>query len=354
MDNHHIPTPNGADPIQGLPAIPEAAGPDKGLSRGYCQRSILLLSALAVACVILVLSPVSLSGALPVILAFPFAQIGRGLRALSLPSSPGGAGNITALVLYAAFCLLPVLALAFIRNKRTEDAFLPVISIALFVAMYHMINPGLARMTTLTPPAAMEQALMGGIVYSLIMVYGVMRVMRRFGSPTRQGLRHCIGIMLHLLNVLFVIAAFGVTLAQMLGAFETFGAANTVPGQQLGTTYVFLALQHIARALPYVFNIWVVFAVQRLLSAINAGPYSQEALTAAKNVSRVCVISLTASVLAVAGLNLFQLLFINRLYIVNSNFEFPVTSLLFVLGAMLLTRYIAESKQLKDENDRFV
>jgi len=218
--------------------------------------------------------------------------------------------------------------------------------------MYYMINPGIARMAALAVP--LEQAVLGGVVYSLLIAYGTIRVLRLFGAATAGGLGRYIGIMLHVLNVIFVFVAFGLVFDQMLAAFADLRAGNTAPGQQLGATYVFLALQHITRAMPYVLNVWVVFAVQRLLVALKANPYSQETLAAAKGVSRVCAVALTASVLAAAGFHLLQLVFMGTLYVANSNINLPVTSMVFVLGALLLTRYIAENKQLKDENDQFV
>ena len=350
MDNQNTPIPQEEYPINGLSSVPEA-GPNNGLPGRYCWKSIFLLSALAVACIVLVLSPVALSGVLLFLMAFPFAQIGHGLRALSLP---GGAGNVIAIVLYVAVCLLPMFPLVLMRKKNAEDALLMLISIVMLVVMYYMINPGIARMAAVAVP--LEQAVLGGVVYSLLIAYGTIRVLRLFGAATATagGLGRYIGIMLHVLNIIFVFVAFGLVFDQMLSAFAALRAGNTAPGQQLGATYVFLALKHITRALPYVLNVWVVFAVQRLLAALRADPYSQETLSAANDVSRVCAVALTATVLAAAGFHLLQLVFMSTLYVANSNINFPVTSMLFVLGALLLTRYIAESKQLKDENDQFV
>jgi len=349
MDNQNIPTSAGDDPGIGHSAIPEEAGLDSGLPAWYCGKSILFLSALAAACIIFVLNSASISDALPFIMAFPFAQIGGGLRALSLP---GGVSNIIAIVLYAVFCLLPMLAFLIIRKKSIVDVLLPLISIVMFVVMYYMINPGLARLAAHT--GSFEQALLGGIVYSLLVAYSVIRVLRLFDSIGTSGLVRYIGITLHLLNILFVVAAFGMVFAQMLDAFAALRAGNTAPGQQLGVTYAFLAMHHIIRALPYMLNIWVVLAAQHMLGALNLDPYSAKALAAAKDVSRICAVTLTVSVLALTGFNLLQLMFASRLHVINSNINFPITSMLFVLGALLVTRYIAESKQLKDENDQFV
>jgi hypothetical protein len=58
----------------------------------------------AALCITLSLAKNSFGGAFSALLAFPFEQIGLGLRLLSLT---GKLGNSIALTLYAAFCLLP-------------------------------------------------------------------------------------------------------------------------------------------------------------------------------------------------------------------------------------------------------
>ena len=333
---------------------PADAPPTATALSGKEMSAMSLLALLALTCIILILSPVTSADILPFVMGFPFAQIARGLRALSLP---GGVGNIIAIILYVAVCLLPAAAFVFIRNRtnvkrntRPEDALLLLISVVLFFVMYFMINPGLAM---IAGPAPFERAVLGGIVHSLILAYFVIKLLRLFGGASAPGLGRCMGVMLHVMNALFVIMVFGVIFSRMLYAFEALRAGNT-GHSQLGATYVFIALQHIVHALPYILNIWVVFAALRLLEALADGQHSPEALAAAKRVSRVCTVALGVTVLAGAGFNLLQLMFIRRLLVINSNISFPVASVLFVLGALLLTRFIAASKQLKDENDQFV
>ena len=53
------------------------------------------------------------------LMAFPFAQIGAGLRALSLM---GGVRNVLAIMLYAAVSLLPAGLLAAVCRKRKPVA----------------------------------------------------------------------------------------------------------------------------------------------------------------------------------------------------------------------------------------
>jgi len=308
------------------------------------KLAILILTIQATACVVRVLSPVTSAGVFTFIFSFPYALIAYGLRALSLP---GGVGNVVAVVLYVFICLMPMGFLAFIRNKKPEDIMLPLISVVLFFVLYYMINPGLMPMSI--GVAEIEGAVLGGIVHSLILAYAVIRILRLCVTATPQRLGRYMAVMLHFLNMLFVFMIFGVIFSQMRESFSVLGDGNTS-----GVTYVFLALGYVVGAVSYAFNIAVVFAALGLLRSFREDRYSDETLCAAKQVSKICVISLGVTVILSAGFNLLQLVFIRRLLMVNSNLNLPVASVLFVLGALLMTRYIAENKQLKDENDQFV
>ena len=131
-------------------------------------------------------------------------------------------------------------------------------------------------------------------------------------------------------------------------------AGNIGHEHLLGTTYVFILLRHVIIALPYFMNIWVMFAAHRLLEAINVNQYSEETISAAKYVAWTCGWALKVMVLSSAGLNMLQLMLISRLHVIESNINIPVVSIIFVLGALLLTRYMVENKMLKDENNQFI
>jgi len=311
------------------------------------KLALSLLATIAIACIIFTLSPAMPEDILVFILSFPFAQIGLALRALSLA---GRVGNAIAIVLYIAVCLLPMIPAILIRDKKPEDVLLPILSIVLLYIMHHMINPGSTPMAV--GGAHLEQAILGGIAYALILAYCVMRAIRLF--TTASDLGRYINIIFHLLNVLFVFTVFGLAFSQMLAAFEGLRAGNLGNEHLLGTTYLFIALRHIVNALPHMLSIWVVFAAQRLLAALGINQYSDDTLAAAKAMAKICRNALMATVLSSAGFQILQLLLVNRLRDISSNVSFPISSILFVLGALLLTRFISENKQLKEENDQFV
>ena len=102
-----------------------------------------LLSVEAAACVLFCILQRSLSGLFSTLIAFPFEQIGAGLRILSLS---GAVGNVIAIILYMLLGLIPAGIWGFLHwRKKSEplDFMLLAISALLFATLYYMINPGL-------------------------------------------------------------------------------------------------------------------------------------------------------------------------------------------------------------------
>jgi hypothetical protein len=140
----------------------------------------------------------------------------------------------------------------------------------------------------------------------------------------------------------------------MLASIAALRAGNSGNENLLGASYVFLVLQYLVNALPYMLDIVVVFAALRLLDEMRNERYSAAAVAAAGRMSRLCAVALTITILSNIAFNLLQLLFASSLMVMNHSVQIPVLSILFVLAALLLTRFVMESKQLKDENDAFI
>lgn len=286
------------------------------------------------------------------LMAFPFQQLGLGLRTLSLA---GKNGNLLAIIIYTAFCLVPAVVLFLMRRRRRlypEGALLAALSIVLFIVLYFAINPGLM------PPSvaimASSTALLGSVAYSVLSAYIVLRVLRSFfAARTSQKLQEYLSILLYILNALFVFMVFGAYFSNLVDSFAALRAANT-DGLGLGASYLFLFLQYVVNALPYALNILVVFAVLDLLQAQTADSYSAGAVMAAEKLSRLCGLTLVAGVVSNLAFNLLQLLFLKTLRVVNSVVQVPLFSIIFVLATLLLAQYIKESKQIKEDNSMFI
>ena len=93
------------------------------------------------------------------------------------------------------------------------------------------------------------------------------------------------------------------------------------------------------------------------MSALDAAAedrFSEETLTLSQRLARFCRAALTAEVLLCAGVYLIQMALAPQLRSISFQVEFPVSSVAVALAALLLSRLLGESKQLKEDNDLFV
>lgn len=306
----------------------------------------------AAICIALTFVQASFSGVFSTVIAFPFEQIGIGLRALSLSS---GLGNAAAIVIYAAAGLSPVMVLLYLRARRKllpEDGLLVLLSIMLFVNLYFMINPGIIGAQV--GGQISGKMILGGAVYSVLCGFCVLRALRLFFKSDAKRLAGYMSVMLGILGMIFVYLAFGFCLRSLIASIEELRAGNTGNEHLLLPSYVFLGLGFLVDMIPYVLDIIVVRASLRLLEEFRTDRYSEKAVTATGQMSRLCTVSLVATVILSIAFNVLQCIFVNALRVINVTVSIPVFSIAFVLAALLLTRFVAENKRLKDENDTFI
>lgn len=284
------------------------------------------------------------------VLAFPFAQIGRGLRALSLS---GAAGNAAAIALYVLLSLIPAAAFV-LRLRRAErdgeDALLLLMSATLFGVLYLMINPALLGRSNI--PASMVRPALGGLVYAELCAYAVLRVLRGAFDANAARLRRYLRALLLALAAVLVYAASGRTATDLLDGLESLKKANT-GSTGLGWTQAFLTVRALAGAVTPVLDVWVIFAALRLIDARAAGEIGP-AEQAAQTLAARCRAGLSISVLLSLTVYLTQVLFSERLRQVALDVTFPLTSIAFCLGALLLARLMQENRRLQADNDLFI
>ncbi len=308
----------------------------------------------AALCVVFCVTQVSYAEAFSAAMAFPFEQIGMGLRALSLS---GTVGNIFAIIIYVALGLAPIFVLLGLKLKgkmRGEDALLVLLSGSLFAVLYLMVNPGDIKMFGGAAGLGVGKAVLGATVYSVLCGYIVLRVLRLFFGSGTEKLQKYLHVMMYLINIIFVYAIFGAGFGALLESFKSLLAGNHGNEQALGTSYVFLVLQYIVNVIPYVMDIVIVYAAGRLVTEMQTDRYSAAAVASAGRLSNCCKIALIVTILTQIAFNLLQLLFAKYLNVLNSQIQLPVLSVVFVLVILLISRFLAESKQLKDENDMYI
>ncbi len=312
----------------------------------YIQPCILAIEALL--CVLIAVNPQ------PAMASFPFAQIGDGLRTLSLSSA---AGNGCALALYIMLCLLPC-AFLFVPKKRKlrwEDVLLPALSALLFYVLYLMINPGAIPLSGgFAAGSEVSRAVLCGAVYATLIGYLVLRAMRfvcgRESSKTMRDL----SVLLFLVNMIFIAAIFGVCLRDAVRAIQEMQISNSANAHLFDVNSFFIVLTFLVSALPYALNIAVVCVGQSLLRHFTDDRYSDATLFCAKRLMRLCVGSIVAIVCVNILFNVLQIAVAPLLFSVHVTVQIPLFAIAFVLACLLFTRLITEGKALKADNDSII
>lgn len=293
---------------------------------------------------------------------FPFEQIGEGLRRLSLS---GVAGNVAAVVLYVIISLVPCGLFLWLKKKGKTckaDLMLLLISADLFFTIYYMINPGLFVSNGM-PGGGI---ILGCTFYSLVIGYFVLRILAKSAKADTKALQKGLRILLYVV-MLFLTCVVVVEFAFNLPAnIKALKEANTaVSGERLWgdfgndnvdltVTYVFLVLQSIVNALPYVLDILVLLVVGKALKELLEDAYSDAAVAAVRRIATVCSKVLAIIVIADMSFNILQILFRNKLYQVNVTTVIPLMSILFAIATLVIARYVGENQKLKQDNDLFI
>lgn len=336
------------------------------------QRAFLFVLILeAVLCVVLaVVMPSGLNMGIS-LLAFPFEQIGDGLRALSLS---GKSGNVVAIILYILFCISPQLVFFGIRRKGKtypEDGLLFGLGPLLFFVMYMMVNPGMIPdvLGGLIGLAGTGKMTLGVMLYSVLAGYVVLHILRRIGQAEMDALQSYVRIMLYILGVLFVWATFGAGAAGLRAEIAALEEGNTVSAagdivaqlmgagvtkQQMVLSKVFLVIRYLIDVLPYLLDTVIVFGGLALLDALKKDRYGETAVALAQKLSRRCAKCLAFVMVSNMVFNVLQVIFLEKLLVIDGTVQLPVLSIFFVMIVLFLTKLLSENKALKEDNDLFV
>lgn len=297
---------------------------------------VLLLCTASVLCAISAGDPLSL----------PLVAAAGMLRRLSLS---GSLGNAIAISLFALLGLIPLL----LKNKKVwhwEDLLLVLTAPAIWLVLYYLINPGLM------PPALDMLRGSGSLsicVWSLLLGWAVLRILRSTGDADSAGLYRLLRLFLSLCAAVYLLSVV-VKGCALPGSISAIRNANTMPGLELGTTFVFLVLSFLVLALECLLSAWVLLQTLPLLRNLEKNPYSAESCAAAQKVTALCRRSMTVMVLSSTGLNLAQVVFAARLHAMNLSLRVPLFSLALVFGLMALCRLLSRGRALQDEADLFI
>lgn len=308
------------------------------------KKKFLIFAAIAALCFCLALI---LPGRSIMVITLPFRWAGRGLRLLSLT---GGFGNLAAIVLFILAGALPLL-LALGKKWSAENWLLPLSCGTLLYALYYMINPGLR------PPLLQGDVgtlILCGCFYSLLLSWGVIRLLRSSDTMDTSGIYRTLRIFLWICAVECVWIGLPGGFSRLTEALTTLRAQNTVPGQNLFPTQLLLVISFLVTALEYALDAWAMYLAILLLQQIELDPYADSCCLAAEKAVRFCKAALVTIVLSHTVLNLGKMFAARLLLTLDASFRLPILSMAIVFAILGVSRLLRRGKQLKDDNELFI
>ena len=227
-----------------------------------------------------------------------------------------------------------------------EKVLLSITSLMLFIALWKLAGPMEAPFDLSGAELGWDsfiKAVWGGVIWSLLILFGVLRLLELFRGGDKERL------LIYQRRMLWLLCCFFTGLAA-LSAFEPVSAWAEA---ETGTARLALCLGYVSSALPYGLDAAVTVRAMKLLDSLLAGQRA-EAAKRARRLSALCCVSLGISAALPVLLNLFQLALAKELSSLSFRVELPFLSLVFVLAVLLLTRLIEENRQLRDDNELFI
>ncbi len=261
----------------------------------------------------------------------------------------GAFANGIAVMLTAAVCFTPcIYVLKNIRKKeqRAEHIALLATSALSGLVFPLLSNPG--KLSSILPfySDEMQSVVQSGLclaLWSVLVCFFIFRILRLFRNADKQNLLQYAKTMMLTMSFLFIaciaLNSIGNLIAQVKQA-------------QQPAEFLIAVLHFIASAFPYAADIAVALSVRDII--LHYEDNSVLLTQKAKNMSRLCSISLAVTTSINTIVNIIHILLLQHCSDFTVSLNIPLVSLMFVLGALLFARLITENRQLQEDNEMII
>lgn len=285
------------------------------------------------------------------VLRSPFELIGKVLRYLSLS---GATGNVIAIILYAIVCLLPVAATAYmlkIKKAKWEEILLALLSALLFWSIYMFINPGkIVNMDGIIISVDTYKDEMVLTMISVIVLYWVVKIIRTFDNMKEKQFVRALKIASAIALICIVACIWFIGFSDLLTNIDKAIENN----MYVVNTGVVLVLKYMAVQLPNVCMFIIICHLLNVAGLINEGFINKNVLEEVNKISVICRKSIITILFAGMVVNIIQLMVAGNISIADFNVTVPVFDILLIIVLLIITRMIAESYEIKEDNDLFI
>lgn len=249
-------------------------------------------------------------------------------------SKTGAVWRILAIILYVLVCLVPAGALFLISRRRRpyrEDWLLALLSVVLLLLVGRALDRDRAVYSTF--------AQMG--LLAVLVTWLALRLLRYFSVSDDRRLVRLVRIVVVLIGMLFAALAGVSAFAILASLFERF----TIPALAEGAGSVASSC----------ITVYGCLLGLRLVDSLGeGGELTDDTVDLARGFYRYSVRAASAILLISLAANLVKLVFVRVSSSTDVSVNFPVFQLLFCLAALIVSRFIAAHKELRDDNDLFV
>ena len=246
----------------------------------------------------------------------------------------GESWRIAAIVLYVIACLVPAGALFLISRRRRpwrEDWLLALLSVVLLLLVGRALDRNRSVYSTF--------AQMG--LLAVLVTWLALRLLRYFSDSDDRRLVRLVRIVVVLIGMLFAALAGVSAFAIIAALFERFSVAALADGAG-----------SVASSCITVYG--CLLGLRLVESLGEGGKLTDDTVELARGFYRYSVRAAAAILLISLAANLVKLAFVRLSASTDVSVNFPVFQLLFCLAALIVSRFIAAHKRLRDDNDLFV
>lgn len=265
------------------------------------------------------------------ILSFPLEKSADFLGYLSLKSSTG---NVIAIIFFTLFCLIPVFVLLFKVKRKTfvkTDILLVLLSAVLFAVIYLLINP--SEMGFLG--YVNDSSTVAFSFWSLLASYFILKLVDTIKKSSAVRSERIFDLIVKIIGAVFV--------------FDLCSMEFTNTDVLIVSLIAF-----VNSALPSLFGLLIVFSCLKVLSCFALDRYSDNTIRSAEKLSSLCIVSLKTTAVVTALYSVIQLRFISELSDINFSINIPLVQICFILLVLIMTGFLKDSKELKEDNDSFI
>lgn len=286
------------------------------------------------------------------IIVYPIELVSYALRSLSIS---GGFLNIVAWIFFILISCIPIIY-AVMKTKKTgfkkRYCLLGLLSIVTAIILYNFINPALLNNTIYNGMSGLDTTYISkyayaSVFYSILIGYIAISIIdsKNIGFETLPKI-------LLLGASIFVVYIFYFYLYDLIQKIDTI--EPNILGFVNSNELVVIVLKALLDITPLIFSILVMVEAIPFINNIKSNPHEEETLNMCVKISSLCRISVIASVFSNIAMNIMQLQMSSYIRNTNYNINIPIITLIASVSFLCISKYIADTIKLKDENDRFI